>query len=233
MKRKHLTLQIYILVFFCFCSLGISAQNNKGYSGKSKRTTVRKTAKNEESYPVRQSQKITPPTIVKDSLLIEERQMKQISDLRNNMFIGAEKKDGTNERIVAPSVAVPPPPPLPPPAEATEEEMKQDVENKIFEVVEEQPKFNGGNGALMSWLASNMQYPPDAEKGMIQGRVVVSFVVEKDGSITQAKVVRSVEPSLDKEAVRLVEAMPKWIPGKQNGKTVRTRYNLPVTFKLQ
>ena len=84
----------------------------------------------------------------------------------------------------------------------------------------------------MSWLAANIRYPQEAYNNSIQGRVVVTFIVEADGSITDAKVIRSVAPQLDKEALRVVNAMPKWTPGLQNGKAVRTKYNLPVTFKL-
>ena len=181
----------------------------------------------------RATQKLTPPEIKKDELVKEENQMKQVSDLDKNVAIGAENKEGTDERIVPPSAVEAPPPPPPPPAEAPKEEVKQDVENKVFDVVEQQPSFPGGQGALMSWLASNIHYPPVAEENGIQGRVVVSFVVEKDGSITQVQVVRGVDPSLDKEAVRVTKAMPKWTPGKQNGQAVRVKYNLPVTFKLQ
>ena len=105
-------------------------------------------------------------------------------------------------------------------------------EEKVYDVVEIQPSFPGGHSALMSWLAANIRYPQEAYNNSIQGRVVVTFIVEADGSITDAKVIRSVAPQLDKEALRVVNAMPKWTPGLQNGKAVRTKYNLPVTFKL-
>ena len=84
----------------------------------------------------------------------------------------------------------------------------------------------------MSWLAENISYPQEAYTKEIQGRVVVAFIVETDGSISDAEVVRSVDPQLDKEALRVVNAMPKWTPGLQNGKAVRVKYNLPVTFRL-
>ena len=108
------------------------------------------------------------------------------------------------------------------------------VPEEIFgDVVEQMPSFPGGQGALMSWLGSNIKYPVVAEENGVQGRVVCTFVVERDGSITDVKVVRGVDPSLDKEAVRVLKAMPKWIPGKQNGSAVRVKYTVPVTFKLQ
>lgn len=107
------------------------------------------------------------------------------------------------------------------------------VENKVFESVEEMPSFPGGMSALMKYLADNVKYPVDAQENGLQGRVVVSFVVERDGSITNVQSVRSVYPSLDSEAVRVVEAMPRWKPGKLNGLPVRVKYNVPVTFSFQ
>ena len=95
------------------------------------------------------------------------------------------------------------------------------------------PSFPGGMAALMAYLQKSIKYPPVAEENGIQGRVVCTFVVERDGSVTDVRVAKSVDPSLDKEAVRVVSAMPKWIPGKQNGQSVRVKYTLPVTFRLQ
>ena len=106
-------------------------------------------------------------------------------------------------------------------------------ETKVFDVVEQMPTFKGGDDALMAYLHKAIRYPAIAEENGIQGRVVCTFVVERDGGITDVKVVRSVDPSLDKEAVRVLKAMPKWIPGKQNGSAVRVKFTLPVTFKLQ
>ncbi|SFG65291.1 TonB family protein [Prevotella sp. KH2C16] len=106
-------------------------------------------------------------------------------------------------------------------------------EGKVFDVVEEMPQFPGGSAKLMSYLSSHLQYPAEAQKKKIEGRVVVSFVVETDGAVSGVKVVRSIDPLLDQEAVRVVEDMPRWQPGKQHGKTVRVKYNIPVAFKLQ
>lgn len=110
---------------------------------------------------------------------------------------------------------------------------KPEVENKVFDVVEHMPTFPGGPAALMKYLADNVKYPDDAQKNGMQGRVVVSFVVECDGSISNVKTVQSVYPSLDSEAVRVVEAMPHWIPGTENGIPTRVRYSVPVSFRLQ
>ena len=103
---------------------------------------------------------------------------------------------------------------------------------RLFDVVEEMPMFPGGNAALMDFLANNIKYPQVAEENGIQGRVVLTFTVEPDGSLTEVKVVRGVDIALDKEAIRVVKSMPKWIPGKQKGSAVRVKYTLPVTFRL-
>jgi len=119
---------------------------------------------------------------------------------------------------------VPPPPPKPKQEEVTEE---------IFVVVENQPEFPGGNAAMMKFLSENIKYPVIAQENGIQGRVICNFVVEKDGSITDVQVVRGVDPSLDREAVRVIQQMPRWTPGKQRGQAVRVRFTLPVVFRLQ
>ena len=114
-----------------------------------------------------------------------------------------------------------------------EEVQEVKEENVVFEVAEQMPSFPGGENALMEFLSKNTKYPSVAEENGIQGRVVCTFVVEANGSITNVKVVRGLDPALDREAVRVIKSMPKWIPGKQNGKTVRVTYTVPVTFKLE
>mgnify|MGYP001749487997 CR=1 FL=1 len=103
---------------------------------------------------------------------------------------------------------------------------------KVYEIVEDMPTFPGGVTELMKWLDSHVRYPTAAIRDGIQGRVVVSFIVEPDGSVSNAKLVRSVDANLDREALRVVSEMPKWTPGKQGGNTVRVRYSLPITFRL-
>jgi len=104
---------------------------------------------------------------------------------------------------------------------------------KTFDVVEEMPQFPGGPSALFEFLSKNIQYPKDAEKANLQGRVIVTFVVKKDGSIADAKVVKSVAPSLDAEALRVINAMPNWAPGRQGGKPVNVKYTVPLTFRVE
>lgn len=102
----------------------------------------------------------------------------------------------------------------------------------VFDVVEVMPQYPGGPIAMLKYIMENIKYPEQAMKKGIQGRVTVRFIVEKDGSISDVRPVLSVHPLLNKEAVRVVESMPKWSPGKQNGKPVRVRFNVPVMFKL-
>ncbi len=104
--------------------------------------------------------------------------------------------------------------------------------NGVYEVVEQMPEFPGGVSKLMTYLNTNVKYPAKAQEKGIQGRVVVQFVVDRDGSILNPKVVRAVDPSLDKEALRVVKSMPKWKPGKQKGKNVKVKYNVPIFYKL-
>lgn len=123
--------------------------------------------------------------------------------------------------------------PLPPPAPAAPAPVEEETE-EIFEIVEEAPEFpDGGMEGLNKYLSKSIKYPDIAADAGIQGRVIVQFVVERDGSPSDVKVVRGVDPALDKEAERVVKAMPKWKPGKQRGKAVRTKFTLPVQFRLQ
>ena len=104
---------------------------------------------------------------------------------------------------------------------------------KVYDVVEQMPSFPGGMKAMMDYLARNIRYPANAKNDLIEGRVILQFIVDKKGRLSDVKVVKSVEPSLDAEAVRVVKSMPRWNPGMQNGKAVKVRYTLPVTFRLQ
>lgn len=112
-------------------------------------------------------------------------------------------------------------------------EEEEESAQQIFTVVEEMPQFPGGEGELLKFISKSIKYPVIAQENGIQGRVLCSFVVNRDGSIVDAEVVRGVDPSLDKEALRVINTMPKWTPGKQRGKPVRVKYTVPITFRLQ
>lgn len=173
---------------------------------------------------VKSSVKFTAPVIKNDDEVKPEDELKTQDELMNTKTaIGAldvKGNDDANGEVLKIKEAVAQPEPKP------------EVE-KVFDVVEQMPSFPGGPSALMEWLSNNVKYPVVALENGVQGRVVVSFVVERDGSITDVKVVRGVDPSLDREASRVVRAMPRWIPGKQNGSAVRVKYNVPVAFRLQ
>ena len=173
---------------------------------------------------VKSSVKFTAPVIKKDDEVKPEDELKTQDELMSTKTaIGAldvKGNDDANGEVLKIKEAVAQPEPKP------------EVE-KVFDVVEQMPSFPGGPSALMEWLSNNVKYPVVAQENGVQGRVVVSFVVERDGSITDVKVVRGVDPSLDREASRVVRAMPRWIPGKQNGSAVRVKYNVPVAFILQ
>ena len=174
---------------------------------------------------VKSSVKFTPPVIKKDDEVKPEEELKSQEDLnKTNTAIGSFDVKGNDETggevLKAKEVIAQPEPP-------------KEEETKVFDVVEVMPSFPGGQGALFEWLSKNIKYPVVAEENGVQGRVIVTFVVERNGSITDVQVVKSVDPSLDKEAVRVVKAMPHWIPGKQNGSAVRVKFTVPVTFRLQ
>ena len=173
---------------------------------------------------VKSSVSFTVPEIKKDEEVKEDQEMKSQDDLaETNTAIGAFTVEGNDETAEVKHVE----------EKIAEPEPVKEEETKVFDVVEQMPSFPGGQSALLQYLSSNIKYPVVAEENGVQGRVVCTFVVEKDGSITDVRVVKSVDPSLDKEAVRVVKSMPKWIPGKQNGSAVRVKYTVPVTFRLQ
>ena len=116
---------------------------------------------------------------------------------------------------------------------AVEVEEEEVEEQQIFQVVEEMPEFPGGLGEGMKFLGKNIKYPQISQENGVQGRVIVQFVVNQDGSIVDPQVVRGVDPYLDKEALRVISMMPKWKPGKQRGKAVRVKFTVPVMFRLQ
>lgn len=174
---------------------------------------------------VKSSIKFTAPVIKKDEEVKEEDQIDLNKIENTNTTIGAFTVEGNDEvggevLKAKEEIAQPEPP-------------KHEDENKVFDVVEQPPSFPGGMAALQAYLRDNIKYPVVAAENGIEGRVIVQFVVGKDGSISNVVVARSADASLDKEAVRVVKAMPKWTPGKQNGTTVNVKYTCPVTFRLQ
>src|SRR5574344_2354971 len=171
---------------------------------------------------VKSSVKFTAPVIKKDEEVNEDEEIKsqeELMDAKGSISIADVKgNDELNGKDIA--------------------DLKQIVtqaapEEKVFEVVEQMPTYPGGENALNDYLMKHIKYPVIAEENGIQGRVIVTFVVERDGSITDVQIARSVDPSLDKEAARVVRTMPSWNPGRQHGTAVRVKFTVPVTFRLQ
>jgi periplasmic protein TonB len=105
-------------------------------------------------------------------------------------------------------------------------------DNEVFVIVEDMPEFPGGEQALRNWISTNVKYPPIAAENGVQGRVFVTFVVDRDGRVINARIARGVDPSLDQEALRVVNGLPPWKPGQQRGKPVRVSYTVPINFQL-
>ena len=244
-SKRNIVSMIFVAAVAAVAYLGLAAYNSYQEAQKAKFEAemeaslldAKKEAKVEkktETPKVEQVQKVekvkssiafTPPVIKKDSEVKPEEEMKTQDELKETKTaIGAfdvkgnDDAGGTVLKAVE-DIAAPEPP------------KHEEEQNKIFEVVEQQPQFPGGS--VNGWLADHIKYPVVAAENGIQGRVVVQFVVERDGSVSQVRVVRGVDPSLDKEAQRVISSMPKWIPGKQNGQAVRSRFTVPVTFRLQ
>lgn len=244
-SKRNIVSMIFVAAVAAVAYLGLAAYNSYQEAQKAKFEAemeaslldAKKEAKVEkktETPKVEQVQKVekvkssiafTPPVIKKDSEVKPEEEMKTQDELKETKTaIGAfdvKGNDDTGGTVLkaVEDIAAPEPP------------KHEEEQNKIFEVVEQQPQFPGGS--VNGWLADHIKYPVVAAENGISGRVVVQFVVERDGSVSQVRVVRGVDPSLDKEAQRVISSMPKWIPGKQNGQAVRSRFTVPVTFRLQ
>ena len=157
--------------------------------------------------------KFVPPKVVKEEVVEE---VPTIEEIKQNE-VAAVEVEGPTEVVFE---------------EPVEEVVVEEEEDKIFTVVEQQPEFQGGYEAMMNFIKKNMRYPASARRMGVDGTVYVSFVVSKDGSISEVKTIRGISADCDKEAIRVVSMMPPWKPGKQNGKPVFVRFVLPIKFKL-
>jgi periplasmic protein TonB len=166
--------------------------------------------------PVKTIIKFLPPKVT-DKEIVEEEEMPTIEEIKVN-DVGAENVEGTGEIVFD---------------EPVEEVVKEgNDEDIIFTVVEQQAEFEGGFEAMAKFLGKNMKYPAQARRMGIEGSVFVSFIIDKDGNISDPQVIKGISADCDKEAVRVVKLMPPWKPGKQNGKAVKCRFVLPIKFKL-
>lgn len=244
--RRNIWSMVFVAAVAALAYVGLSAYNSYQEAQKAKfeaemeaslleqkkEAKVEKKTETPKIEQVKQVEKVkssiafTPPVIKKDSEVKPEEEMKTQDQLNESKTaVGAFTVEGNDEEggtilKAVEEIAAPEPP-------------KHEEENKVFDVVEQMPAFPGGQAALMQYLSSHVKYPAVAEENGISGRVTIQFVVERDGSVTDVRTMKSVDPSLDREAERVVKSMPKWIPGKQNGSPVRVKYFVPVVFRLQ
>lgn len=176
--------------------------------------------------PIKDQIKFVPPKVEKDEKVIDEEPPPTVDEIKDKV-IAAETKEG-DENGVDLSLAEP----EEPKKVEVIEEPKEDPE-KVFSFVQQKPEFPNGDKALFKYLSDNLKYPAIARENGIEGTVVVKFVVSKSGDIRNAEVVRGIGGGCDAEALRVVNTMPKWNPGKNNGKAVNVTYTLPVKFKLE
>ena len=174
--------------------------------------------------PLKSSIKFTPPVIKKDEEVREEDEMKTQEDLNlNKTAISIADIKGTDD-IHGKDIADI--------REVVKEPVKE-VKQEIYHSVEQMPQFPGGQTELLKYIANHLKYPTIAAENGVQGRVTCQFVVGKDGKVRDVKVIKTLDPYCDKEAIRVIMSMPNWIPGKQNGAAVAVKYTVPITFRLQ
>lgn len=171
---------------------------------------------------LKSSIKFTAPVIKKDEEVRDEDEIKSQQELTQTKvtisIADVKGNDEANGKDIADLKQVV--------TQAVEEE-------KVFDMVEQMPQFPGGQTELMKWIGEHLKYPTIAQENGVQGRVTCQFVVGKDGKVRDVTVLKTLDPYCDKEAVRVILAMPNWIPGKQNGKAVAVKYTVPITFRLQ
>ena len=216
-KRRGLYLEIGLVVALV---AALVAFNVKSYDREAKEALEREAVLEEEEIIIQtdiQEPPPPPPPEVPEVTTVIEVVADDKEDIKEVNF-SAEVTDDTKNIEITPVVV---------------EEEEDEAETQIFTVVENDPEFPGGMEALYKYLAQNIKYPQLARDNNITGRVYVTFVVEKDGSIANPKVLRDIGGGCGQEAIRVVKSMPKWTPGKQRGKAVRVQFNLPVNFSLK
>ena len=196
-------------------------------------TTLSQLAKPDVKNDIKKVEPVEPPPALKSSIKFVAPVIKKDEEVKDDQQMKAQ--DELNKTPVAISIAD---------VKGNDEKggkdiadikqnISQDDDNKIFDAIEQMPVFPGGEEELIKFLQNNVHYPQIAAENGIEGRVIVGFVISKAGAISDITILRSLDPSCDKEAMRIVKIMPRWIPGKQNGVNVNVRFTLPVTFKLQ
>lgn len=216
-KRRGLYLEIGLVVVLV---AALVAFNVKSYDKEEKEQFERMVSEEQEEIIIQtQEQELPPPPPPEQPEVTTEFEVvEDDAEVTNELVVNAEVTDDTKNIEITPVVV---------------DEEEEEEEQQIFTVVENDPEFPGGMEALYKYLAQNIKYPQLARDNNITGRVYVTFVVERDGSITGCRVLRDIGGGCGQEAIRVVKSMPKWTPGKQRGKAVRVQFNLPVNFNLQ
>ena len=216
-KRRGLYLEIGLVVIL---AASLVAFNIKSYDAEETTIIQRDAVQEEEEIIIQtQEQELPPPPPPEAPEVTTEFEVVQDDkEIENELVVDAQVDEDTKNIEITP-------------VKIEEEEEEEDVQ--IFTVVENDPEFPGGMEALYKYLAQNIKYPQLARDNNITGKVYVTFVVERDGSIANPRVLRDIGGGCGAEAIRVVKSMPKWTPGKQRGKAVRVQFNLPVNFQLQ
>ncbi len=216
-KRRGLYLEIGLVVIL---AASLVAFEVKSYDSDESTAFVREVVEEPEEIiiqtDIQEPPPPPPPEVPEVTTVINVVENDQ--EIKNELVVDAGLNEDTKNIAIAPVIV------------EEEEEVK---EEEIFTVVENEPEFPGGMEALYKYLAQNIKYPQLARENGITGKVYVTFVVEKDGTIANPKILRDIGGGCGAEAIRVVKAMPKWSPGKQRGKAVRVQFNLPVNFNLK
>ena len=217
-NKRNIFVQIGLLVSLAICLYAFDSTSKvKQVDSLGK---VQEQAVEEEVIPVTRQEEVKPPPPppppkVVDILNIVDNNM----DIKDELQI---QDTEANDKTAITAVM-----------QVSQEKEKEKEDTQVFFIVEDMPEFPGGMAALQKFIAQSIKYPVIAQENGIQGKVFVNFVVNTDGSVTNAKIARGVDPSLDKEALRVVMSLPKWKPGRQGGKPVRVSYTVPINFQLQ
>ena len=216
-NRRGLYLEIGLVLTLV---AALVAFNIKSYDKEEKEQFVREASEEQEEIIIQTQQDELPPPPPPEApeVTTEFEVVEDDAEIKTELVVNAEVTDDTKNIEITP-------------VKIEEEEEEEDVQ--IFTVVENDPEFPGGMEALYKYLRSNIKYPQLARDNNITGKVYVTFVVEKDGSIANPRVLKDIGGGCGAEAIRVVKSMPKWTPGKQRGKAVRVQFNLPVSFNLQ
>ncbi|MBQ8703539.1 MAG: energy transducer TonB [Bacteroidales bacterium] len=216
-NRRGLYLEIGLVVILV---AALVAFNVKSYDKEEKEAIERVASEEQEEIIIQTQQEELPPPPPPEQpeVTTEFEVVEDEAEIKNELVVNAEVTDDTKNIEITP-------------VKIEEEEEEEDVQ--IFTVVENDPEFPGGMEALYKYLRDNIKYPQLARDNNITGKVYVTFVVERDGSIANPRVLKDIGGGCGQEAIRVVKSMPKWSPGKQRGKAVRVQFNLPVSFNLQ